>query len=68
MQEIEFYCKACKKSIKMYYTLTGNKDIPVMDRIIIRCHTHKCTRAVILRHFTEGDIIKKIDVHNRCYI
>ena len=35
MQEIEFYCKKCRKSMKMSYTLTGDKDAPAMNGISI---------------------------------
>ena len=27
MQEIEFYCKKCRKSMKISYTLTGDKRV-----------------------------------------
>ena len=33
MQEIEFYCKKCRKSMKMSCTLTGDKDAPAMNMI-----------------------------------
>ncbi|SFK53054.1 hypothetical protein SAMN05216390_101481 [Lachnospiraceae bacterium KH1T2] len=68
MQEIEFYCKKCKKSMKMAYALTGDMDTPAMNGIIIRCHTHKCTRAVTLKNFTERDILKRADLHGKCYL
>lgn len=68
MQEIDFYCKKCRKSMKMTYVMTGNDEVPVMAGIIIRCHTNKCTRAVTLKRFTEGDIKKNTDAQGRCYL
>ena len=68
MQEIEFYCKKCRKSMKMSYELTGDKDTPVMNGISIRCHTHKCTRVVTLKKYTEGKIIQRAGASGRCYL
>ena len=47
MQEIEFYCKKCRKTMKMSYELTGDKDAPVMNGLSIVknrdrfCHSKK---------------------------
>ena len=68
MQEVEFYCKKCRKSMKMAYTLTGDKDAPAMNGISIRCHTNKCTRVVTLKNFTEGKIIQRAESTGRCYL
>ena len=68
MQEVEFYCKKCKKSMKMAYILTGDKDVPAMNGISIRCHTNKCTRVVTLKNFTEGKIIQRAESTGRCYL
>ena len=42
MQQVDLYCKKCKKSMKMSYMVSGDKDAPVLTGIIIRCHTIKC--------------------------
>ena len=68
MQEIEFYCKKCRKTMKMSYALIGDKDAPAMNGIIIRCHTRKCTRVVILKNFTEGKIKQRANASGRCYL
>ena len=68
MQEVEFYCKKCRKSMKMAYTLIGDKDAPAMNGIIIRCHTHKCTRVVTLKNFTEEKIVLRAGSTGRCYL
>ena len=68
MQEIEFYCKKCRKSMKMSYALTGDKSTPVLAGITIRCHTHKCTRVVMLKNYTEGQILAQADAQGRCYL
>ena len=68
MQMIDFYCKKCKKSMKLGYVLTGDDSAPAMNGIIIRCHTHKCTRVVKLKNFTEGRIRIGADAQGRCYL
>lgn len=68
MQEIEFYCKNCKKSMKMAYRLSGDLQASVMTGMMIRCHTNKCTRVVMLKKFTEEQIIAKADAHGKCYL
>ena len=56
MQAIDFYCKKCRKSMRISYALTGDRTAPAMNGIMIKCHTHKCTRVVTLKNFTEGQI------------
>lgn len=68
MQEIEFYCRKCRKTMKMSYALTGDKTTPVLAGITIRCHTNKCTRVVMLKKYTEGQIIAQADAQGRCYL
>ena len=41
MQQVDLYCKKCKKSMKMSYMVSGEKDAPVLTGITIRCHTNK---------------------------
>lgn len=57
MQQIDFYCKSCKKTMKLSYGLTGDSNATVLPGMIIRCHTNKCTRVAILKKYTEGMII-----------
>ena len=52
MQQIDFYCKKCKKSMKMSYMVSGDKDALVLRGMTIRCHTNKCTRVLMLKNFT----------------
>ncbi len=68
MQEISFYCRKCKKSLKISYTLSGNDNTPVMNGIMIRCKTNKCTRAVTLKNFTEGQIKERTDSFGKYYL
>ena len=65
---INFYCKKCRKSTKISYTLIGDDDTSVLNGISIRCHTNKCTRVVTLKNFTEGKIIKRTEMTGRCYL
>ena len=68
MQVIEFYCRKCKKSMKMNYCLCGNDDMQVMHGMQIKCHTRKCTRVVTLMHFTEGKIKANTDASGKYYL
>ena len=68
MQQVDLYCKKCKKSMKMSYMVSGEKDAPVLTGITIRCHTNKCTRVVMLKNFTEGCLIEQADAKGRCYL
>ena len=67
-ENIIFYCKKCRKSTKISYTLTGDEETSVMNGISIRCHTNKCTRVVTLRNYTEGKIIQRSGMSGRCYL
>ena len=68
LQAIDFYCKKCKKSMRISYALTGDSPAPIMTGIIIKCHTHKCTRVVTLKNFTEGQIKERTDALGKCYL
>ena len=68
MDKIDFYCRKCRKSLKMSYEISGNEDAPAMNGIMIRCHTNKCTRVVTLKNFTEGQIIARTDSCGKCYL
>ena len=68
MQQIDFYCKKCKKSMKMSYMVSGDKDAPVLRGMIIRCHTNKCTRVLMLKNFTEGRLIENADANGKFYL
>ena len=68
MQAIECYCKKCRKSMRISYALTGDRTAPAMNGIMIKCHTHKCTRVVTLKNFTEGQIIESTDALGKCYL
>ena len=39
-----------------------------MHGIMIKCHTHKCTRVVTLKNFTEGQIVERTDALGKCYL
>ena len=68
MQAINFYCKLCKKSMKLGYVLTGDDNNQVMNGVIIRCHTHKCNRVLILKNYTEDKIRSEADASGKCFI
>lgn len=68
LQTIDFYCRKCGKSMRISYIPTGDKETPAMNGIMIKCHTHKCTKVVMLKNFTEGQIVKRTDAFGRCYL
>lgn len=68
MNEICFYCKICKKSMKMAYLLSGDDSSPVLPRMTIRCHTNKCKRSLVLMHYTEKMIKDRADATGKCFI
>ena len=67
-KQIDFYCKKCRKSMKMTYTISGNDEAPVLQGIMIRCHTNKCTRVMVLKKYTEGMIIALADKEGKVFI
>lgn len=68
MQAIDFYCKKCRKFMRISYALTGDRTAPAMNDIMIKCHTHKCTKVVTLKNFTEGQIVERTDALGKCYL
>lgn len=66
MQEIEFYCKKCKKSMKMSYMTTGNHEVPIMVGMTFKCHT--CKKVSVMKNYTEGNVVSKVDKDNRFYL
>jgi len=68
IKQIEFYCKKCKKSMKMAYSVTGDDDAPVLPGMIIRCHTNRCTRVMVLKKYTEGMLIAWADKEGKVFI
>ena len=68
IKQIEFYCKKCRKSMKMAYFVTGDDDAPVLPGMIIRCHTNRCTRVMVLKKYTEGMLIARADKEGKVFI
>lgn len=55
LKVIDFYCKKCKKSMKVSYMVTGNRNYPVLPRVMMKCH--HCGRVMTLKHFKEGELL-----------
>ncbi|HHX57681.1 MAG TPA: hypothetical protein GX710_06655 [Clostridiales bacterium] len=68
MKKIDFYCKKCKKTLKVSYELTGNDDSPVMPNIVMSCHTHKCVRVMTFKNFTEGMIVAGANKEGKYFV
>lgn len=67
-KKIDFYCKKCRKSLKTSYVVTGNVDSMVMSGIMMRCHTHKCVRTMILKEVTEGQLVSHTDKEGKVFL
>ena len=48
---IDFYCKKCKKSMKVSYMVTGNRNYPVLPRVMLKCHHYA-------RHWSKAKVVK----------
>ena len=68
IKEIDFYCRKCKKGLKISYYPTGDKSTPVMNGIVIRCHTNKCVRAMVMKNYTEGQLCDIADKNGKVFI
>ncbi len=56
---VSFYCKKCKKSMKVSYMVTGNRNYPVLPRVMMKCH--HCGRVMTLKNFKEGELLDKVE-------
>ncbi len=54
--------------MKMSYLISGNADAIVLPGMIIRCHTNKCTRVMILKKYTEGMLILRANKEGKVFI
>ena len=53
-ETIEFYCRKCRKSLKISYVVTGEMQAPVLPNVQIKCH--HCTRVMIMKNYTEEQL------------
>lgn len=67
-REIKFFCKKCKKSMRISYFVSGDDMAPAMNGIMIKCNTRKCNRVVTLKNFTEGKIKEGADASGKHYL
>lgn len=65
LQVIDFYCKKCKKSMRISYMVTGNSSYPVLPSVIMKCH--HCNRVMTLKDFKEDELLDNVE-HDKCYI
>ena len=68
MQQIDLYCKNCNKSFKIAHVISGDDSTPVLQNTVIKCHHCREKRVLILKKWTEGDLIKRADNEYRCYV
>ena len=66
MQEIKFYCRKCKGSMRATYNVTGDKDTPVLNNIVLSCP--RCRKASVAKKYTEGMIVAGADKEGKYYL
>ena len=57
-EEIYFFCKKCRKSLGVTYTLTGDDNAPVLPNIMIKCSHNHSKRDMFLNNYKENKLIK----------
>ncbi len=66
MQEIDFYCKKCGKSMHISYEIMGRPKRPVMSGITFKCHIFK--KVSVMRNFTEERLLVGVDKYSHYYL
>ena len=66
MKKISLYCKKCKCSMRVSYTLSGNLEQPVLSGITMKCH--RCKRVMALKNYTEGKMLGHTDNSDKLFI
>lgn len=56
MQEITFFCKRCKKSLRIKYKVSGDDFAPVLPNVEVACR--HCTRVMYLKKYTEAKLVE----------
>lgn len=65
---IDFYCKKCRKSLGIRYTLSGDSDSLVLSGIAMKCRTNKCNRVLTFKSVTERTLTTMADRNGRVFI
>lgn len=65
MKQIDFYCRRCRCSMRVSYTLSGDPEAQVLKGITMKCHT--CKKVVTLKKITEGQVVAHADSQGRVY-
>lgn len=59
MQDIiTLYCARCKRSLKVDYIVTGDKNAAVLPNVVVRCH--HCKRALMFKNYSEGKLMDNV--------
>lgn len=66
MQEIKFYCRKCRKFMGMTYSVSGDADSPVLQNIMMKCHV--CKKVSVLKNYTEGMVVARVDNEFKFYL
>lgn len=65
MENLELYCRRCRKSMKISYLTVGDDDVLVLENIQIKCH--HCKRILTFKKYTER-MLKEREENGRVYI
>lgn len=65
MENLELFCKRCKKSMKIAYLIVEDDDALVLEHVRIKCH--HCKRILTFKKYTER-MLKESAENGRVYI
>ena len=66
MQEIDFYCKKCGKSMRISYEIMGRHRRPVMSGVTLKCHI--CKKVSVMKNYTEERLLVGVDKNRHYYL
>lgn len=64
MQEIDVYCRHCKKKTGVSHRITGNNDAPALQNVLITCPQKSCKekiKVLTMKKYTEAQLIEKAE-------
>lgn len=65
-QEVDFYCKNCRKSFKISYVISGNDEAIIFPGMALKCHY--CKRVLRFKKMMEKDLLISAKDSMKIYI
>lgn len=59
VRDNELFSFTHQKKMKVSYMVTGNRNYPVLPRVMMKCH--HCGRVMTLKNFREGELLDKVE-------